>query len=457
MIGGDEVGWVALAVATVFLLWVDLHFFARGREPSFREGVIWSIGWLVVSMLAGVSLLFLDAHGTEDFITYTTVYFIERSLSLDNLFVFLLLFAYFGVPTEHRARLLFWGIAAALVLRGLAILGGVALLEQLHFFIYVLGVLLLFLAYRILRGVEDNVDPDNNFVVKLVRKVFPVSSEYHGKHWFVKQEGTRYATPMFVCLAAIVAADIAFAVDSIPAAFAITRDSVLIWMGNIFALLGLRALFVLVEGLIRRFRYLDETIAIVLGIVAIKLLVEDLYKAGPVLTLVVVFVAFTIGIIASVIADKRDPDSEAKREERTESLAPAPSRAAELLELALDLGLDVERRLALRLAAGVAGDHELAHLLAQGGIDGRRGQPRELVLDVDLRLAAGGVAGVAGLEHLADLVVALAKVDGARPGRPVTGSRDRRRFRRARSGRTCCRGRTARPRPGSRRSRPRRR
>ena len=313
--------WVALAGLTVFLLWVDLHFFARGREPTFREGVIWSIGWLVISLLAGVSLLFLDAHGTEDFITYTTVYFIERSLSLDNLFVFLLLFAYFGVPTEHRARLLFWGIAAALVMRGLAILGGVALLEQLHFFIYILGVLLLFLAYRILRGVEDNVDPDNNFVVKLVRRVFPVTGEYHGKHWFVKQEGTRYATPMFVCLAAIVAADIAFAVDSIPAAFAITRDSVLIWMANIFALLGLRALFVLVEGLIRRFRYLDETIAIVLGIVAIKLLAEDLYKVGPVMTLVVVFVAFTIGIVASLIADKRDPDSDAKREERTESLA----------------------------------------------------------------------------------------------------------------------------------------
>ena len=126
---------------------------------------------------------------------------------------------------------------------------------------------------------------------------------------------------MFVCLAAIVAADIAFAVDSIPAAFAITRDSVLIWMANIFALLGLRALFVLVEGLIRRFRYLDETIAIVLGIVAIKLLVEDLYKVGPVLTLVIVFVAFTIGIVASLIADRRDPDADAKREERTESLA----------------------------------------------------------------------------------------------------------------------------------------
>jgi tellurite resistance protein TerC len=317
---GEALPWAALAAVTVGLLWVDLHFFARGREPSLREGVLWSIGWLVVSLLAAVVLLFLDAHGTDDALTYTTVYFIERSLSLDNLFVFVLLFAYFGVPTEHRARLLFWGIAAALVLRGLAILGGVALLDELHFFIYVLGVLLLVLAYRILRGVESNVDPDNNLVVRLVRRVFPVTGEFHGKRWFVKRDDTRFVTPMFVCLTAIVAADIAFAVDSIPAAFAITRDSVLIWMGNVFALLGLRALFVLVEGLIRRFRYLDETIAIVLAIVAVKLLLEDLYKAGPVMTLAIVFGAFAIGIVASVLVDRRDPDAEAKRDERAEAL-----------------------------------------------------------------------------------------------------------------------------------------
>jgi tellurite resistance protein TerC len=305
---------------TIFLLWVDLHFFARGREPSFREGVVWSVGWLVVSLLAGSTLLLLDTHGLDDFVTYTTVYLIERSLSLDNLFVFILLFAYFGVPTEYRARLLFYGIAAALVLRGLAILGGVALLAQLHFFIYVLGVLLLLLAYRILRGVEENVDPDRNLVVRLVRRVFPVSSDFEGRRMFVRRDGTRFATPLFVCLAAIVAADIAFAVDSIPAAFAITRDSVLIWMANIFALLGLRALFVLVEGLMRRFRYLDETIAVVLGLVAVKLLLEDVYKAGPELTLAVVFAAFAIGIGASLWADRRDPDAEAKREARSESL-----------------------------------------------------------------------------------------------------------------------------------------
>src|SRR3712207_4226071 len=214
--------WLALAGLTVVFLWVDLHFFARGRQPTFREGVTWSIGWLVISLLAAVVVLAVDTADAA--VTYTTVYFIERSLSLDNLFVFLLLFAYFGVPAEYRAKLLFWGIAAALVLRGLAILGGVALIEQFHFVIYILGVLLLVLAWRILRGVEENVDPDRNFVVRLVRRIFPVTGEFHGSHWFAKVDGVRHATPLLLCLAAMVAADIAFAIDSIPAAFAITRE-----------------------------------------------------------------------------------------------------------------------------------------------------------------------------------------------------------------------------------------
>jgi tellurite resistance protein TerC len=302
--------WLALAGVTVVFLAVDLKLFARGREPSFGEGVAWSIGWLVVALaVAPVVWLLSDA---DDAITYTTIYFVERSLSLDNLFVFLLLFSYFAVPEEHRANLLFWGIVAALALRGLAILGGVALIEEFHFVVYILGALLLVLAWRILRGVEEGVDPDKNLMVRAVRRIFPVSNDFHGHHWFTRIEGRRYATPIFVCLAAIVAADIAFAVDSIPAAFAITRDSVLIWMANIFALLGLRALFVLVEGLIRRFRFLDQTIAVVLALVAVKLLLEDAYKVGPVASLAVVAVAFIIGMIASVIADRREARAAAR-------------------------------------------------------------------------------------------------------------------------------------------------
>ena len=206
------------------------------------------------------------------------------------------------MPYEHRPRLLFWGIVAALVLRLAFIAAGVALIEQFHFVIYLLGVLLLVLAYRIFRGVEENVDPDRNLMVRLVRRFYPVTGEFHGRHWFVRRDGRRWATPLFLCLAAIVFADLAFAIDSIPAAFAITRDAYIIWMGNVFALLGLRALFVLVEGLIVRFRYLDETIAVVLGLVAVKLLTEDLVKVGPLTSFAVIALAFTS---ASSLRDRR--------------------------------------------------------------------------------------------------------------------------------------------------------
>jgi tellurite resistance protein TerC len=316
MILQDVAPWAGLIGALLVFLWFDLHFFARGREPNFKEAAWWSVGWLVLSLVAALAVWALE--GGEDAVLYTTVYLIERSLSLDNLFVFLLLFAYFGVPYEHRGRLLTWGIVAALVLRGLFILLGIALLEQFHFVIYILGAALLVLAYRIFAGVDENVDPDKNLLVRLVRRVWPVTSTFHGGSWFVREEGSarRQATPLFLCLAAIVFADIAFAIDSIPAAFAITRDPFLIWMGNVFALLGLRALFVLVEGLIRRFRYLDETIAVVLGLVGVKLLIEDWVHVGPVASLALIAVLFTIGIVASLIADSKDPDADAKREAR---------------------------------------------------------------------------------------------------------------------------------------------
>jgi tellurite resistance protein TerC len=310
--------WAALVAALVTFLWLDLHFFARGRQPSFRESVAWSIGWLVLGLAVTLVVLVLDSP--ERAIEYTTVYLIERSLSLDNLFVFLLLFAYFAVPQELRARLLFFGIAFALVLRGLAILVGVALIEQFEWVLYVLGALLILLAYRIFKGVDEDMDPNKNLVVRGVRRIFPVTEGYHGNKWFTRDAGKTYATPLFLCLAAIVAADIAFAVDSIPAAFGITRDELIIWMGNIFALLGLRALFVLVEGLIRRFRYLDETIAIVLALVGVKLIIEHWVKIGPVASLLLVLVAFAIGITASLIADRRDPEgAEARRAEAAEA------------------------------------------------------------------------------------------------------------------------------------------
>jgi tellurite resistance protein TerC len=303
--------FAGLVVVLVVLLGLDSHFFARGREATFRESVAWSLGWLVLGVAASGVVYALN--GSDDGVSYLTVYLIERSLSLDNLFVFILLFAYFGVPHAYRARLLFWGIIAALVMRGLAILGGTALIDQFHFVLYALGVLLLVLAYRIYRGVGEDVDPDKNLVVRGVRRVFPVSDGFREGHWFVREQGRRHVTPVFLCLAAIVAADLAFAVDSIPAAFAITTDPLIIWAGNVFALLGLRALFVLVEGLMKRFRYLDQTIAFVLAIVAVKILVEPLVKIGPLASLGLVALAFAVGIGASLLADRRDPEGAARR------------------------------------------------------------------------------------------------------------------------------------------------
>ncbi len=307
-------GLIAVVVA---LLLVDLLFFGRGGEPTFRESVRWSIAWLALGLAIALPMYVLD--GSEGAINYTTVYLIERSLSLDNLFVFLLIFAYFRVPHANRPILLFWGIVLALVMRGLAILVGVELIERFHVVIYALGVLLLYLAWKILRGVDETVDPGKGLFVRAVRRVFPISHEFHGPHFFTRAEGQRQATPLLLALVSVVAADIAFAIDSIPAAFAITTDSFTIWAANAFALLGLRSLFALVEELIRRFRYLDQTIAVVLAIVAVKLLTEDLVHVGPVVSLLVVLACFTVGIVASVAVDRRDPDSARERREERDA------------------------------------------------------------------------------------------------------------------------------------------
>ena len=287
--------WLILAGVLLVLLFIDLKLFARGREPSFREGAIWSIGWLVLSLLAALVIWAID--GANAATEYTTVYLIERSLSLDNLFVFLMLFAYFQIDEKRRPRLLFWGIVGALILRGLAILGGIRAIEAFHPVIYVLGVLLLVLAWRIWVQDDSEKDPEQTPMVRIARKVL----------------GDK-GTPVVVCLVSIILADIAFAIDSIPAAFGVTRDPFTIWMGNVFALLGLRALFVLVEGLAKRFRYLDETIAAVLAIVGVKLLIEDLVKIGAAPSLGIILVAFAIGIGLSIRADRREArEAQAKK------------------------------------------------------------------------------------------------------------------------------------------------
>lgn len=295
---------VILVAVVVALLLVDLLVFARGRQPDFREAVWWSIGWFVLSLVVALPMYWLG--GSDAAVEYTTVYLIERTLSLDNLFVFLLLFTYFGVPVQDRTRLLFWGIVLALVMRGIAILVGVELLGRFEWLIYVLGVMLIVLAWRMLNTDSEHIDPSDSVVVRTLTKVLPVTEQQDRGRFFLKVDGRRMATPALLAFVSLGIADVAFAIDSIPAAFAITDDTFVIWAANAFALMGLRALFVLVEGLIERFRYMDQTLAVVLALVGVKLLIEHWVHVSPVASLLVVLIAFAIGIWASVRAEKKE-------------------------------------------------------------------------------------------------------------------------------------------------------
>jgi tellurite resistance protein TerC len=296
-----------LLTVIVVASFVDIKLFGRGeREPGFREAVWWALSWVG---LAGVAALVVWAdRGGDDAILFSTVYLIERSLSIDNVFVFLLLFTYFSVEPEHRPRLIIIGIMLALAMRGLAIVGGIELLERFDFLIYVLGAGLLILAVRIARGLEEGVDVENNLMIRGVRKLFPVKTEGFGGKWFLRVGGRLHTTPIFLCFVGLVFTDIVFAIDSIPAAFAITRDSFVIWSANVFALLGLRSLIILVDRLIERFRYLDQTIGVVLAVIALKLILEEagLIHVSPLASLGAVVAIFAAGIALSIARDEDD-------------------------------------------------------------------------------------------------------------------------------------------------------
>jgi tellurite resistance protein TerC len=293
----------AAAVGVLAGLVVELMLFAPRRQPRRREAVAWSIGWVVLAAAIAVGIALAGGPAGE----WTTVYLIERSLSLDNVFLFTLLLAYFTVPAELRGTVVLIGIAGALVLRGVAIVGGLALIEAVEWVVYVFGVLLLYVAYRAFRGTADETDPAANPVLRFVRRVLPTTDGFRGRRLIVREGGRRYGTPLLLSTVGIVVADIAFAVDSIPAALAVTRDAGVIWTANAFALLGLGALLALVEILVRRFRYLGRTVAIVLAFVGLKILAEDLVAVSDLASLAIIATLIAIGIAASLVADRIDP------------------------------------------------------------------------------------------------------------------------------------------------------
>ena len=303
-----ELLFVAAGAATVLVgLAVEQRFFARGREARRGEAIAWSIGWLVLALLIAGAIAIAGGPAGA----WTTVYLIERSLSLDNVFLFSLLLAYFAVPPELRGRVIAIGIVGALVLRGLAIVAGLALVEAVEAVVFVFGGLLLYVAYRALRGKPEAADPSDNRVLRLVRRLIPTTDEFRGKRLFVREGGRLSGTPLLLVVIAIILADIAFAIDSVPAALAVTRDAGVIWTANAFALLGLGAFLALVDLLVRRFRYLDETIALILGFVGLKILLADVVPIGDLASLAVIALLLAGGIVG--LAARRSPRSARSR------------------------------------------------------------------------------------------------------------------------------------------------
>jgi tellurite resistance protein TerC len=322
-----EVALVAAAAAAVVVgLVIEQRFFARGGRAGRGEAIAWSIGWLVLAFMvaAGIAV----AGGPAG--AWTTVYLIERSLSLDNVFLFSLLLGYFAVPPELRGRVIAIGIVGALALRGLAIVAGLALVEAAEPVIYAFGALLLYVAYRALRGGTEASDPSENRVLQLVRRVIPTTRDYRGKRLFVREGGRLHGTPLLLVVISIVLADIAFAIDSVPAALSVTRDAGVIWTANAFALLGLGSFLAVVELLVRRFRYLDETIALILAFVGLKILLADVVHINDIASLAVIVLLLAGGIVASLAGDRLDPPH------RDEVAARRPPRCPP--ELVKDIG-----------------------------------------------------------------------------------------------------------------------
>jgi tellurite resistance protein TerC len=294
--------WGGFVLFVLAMLALDLGVFHRkAQEVPLREAAIWSVVWVGLALLFNVGVFYW--FGTEPALQFLTGYLIEKALSVDNLFVFLVIFSYFAVPKTYQHRVLFWGILGALVMRAIFIGVGAALLQSFHWIIYVFGALLVITGIQLLRQ-RAEIHPEENPVYKLVAKMLPATKDYHDKRFFVKQSGKWLVTPLFLVLLAVEASDIVFAVDSIPAIFAITSDPFLVFTSNIFAMLGLRSLYFLLSGIMSRFAYLKYGLALVLVFVGTKMLIADIYKVPIVVSLGVVVLLLGGSVVASWAKDR---------------------------------------------------------------------------------------------------------------------------------------------------------
>jgi tellurite resistance protein TerC len=297
--------WVGFNAFILAMLALDLGVFHRkAHEVSVREATIWSAVWIALAMVFNVFVYF--TRGAEQGIQFFTGYVIEKSLSVDNIFVIALIFSFFAVPKLYQHRVLFWGILGALVMRAAFIAAGAALLERFHWILYVFGAFLLFTGIRMALHRDEEIHPEHNPVLKLVRRMIPVTNDYEGHHFFVRKAATLMATPLFLVLVLVETTDLIFAVDSIPAIFAVTQDPFIVYTSNIFAILGLRSLYFVLAGVMSKFVYLKLGLSAILGFVGSKMLIVELYKVPAMVSLLVVLSILTLAIVASVLKNRRD-------------------------------------------------------------------------------------------------------------------------------------------------------
>jgi tellurite resistance protein TerC len=310
--------WVGFNLLVLTLLALDLGVFHReAHEVSLREAAIWSVVWIALAMTFNMGLyLFWDQimpnsglSANDAGLAFLTGYLIEKALSVDNIFVFVLIFSYFAVPAKYQHRVLFWGILGALIMRGTMIAAGAALIKQFHWIIWVFGVFLIFTGIRMATSQDEQIEPEKNPVVRMFRRFMPISDRYDGQKFLTRQNGILMATPLLLVLVMVETTDLIFAVDSIPAIFAVTQDPFIVYTSNVFAILGLRALYFVLAGVVHLFHYLKLGLSVVLSFVGIKMLLPDLsaaligvsWKIPTAVSLGVVATIIGVSIVASLI------------------------------------------------------------------------------------------------------------------------------------------------------------
>jgi tellurite resistance protein TerC len=301
-----DIWWIIFGVLIMALLALDIGVFnRRAHEVRLKEALLWSAFWIILALIFNIVVYFLK--GQESAVQFFTAYLVEKSLSMDNLFVFLMIFTFFQVPHKYQHKVLFWGILGALVMRFVFILAGIALITKFQWTMYVFGGILIYSGFKMIKEKDKDIHPEKNPVIKLFREIMPVTKTYAEGNFFIKQESRWHATPLFIVLLIIETSDVVFAVDSIPAVLAISQDSFIVFTSNIMAILGLRALYFALAGVMKLFRYLHYGLAIILIFVGLKMSFAEFYKISIYVSLLVIFLVLSASIIASMLASQKNP------------------------------------------------------------------------------------------------------------------------------------------------------